>query len=310
MKISGLQLRALAETRLLEAGFPASVAATISEHLARNDEVGRHAHGIFRLPGILRSGATANTLTFTALRPAVLACDAPNVQGIAALDHALRSAAEVAKEMGTCFVRLTGYKSTTGGLGLHAHSTASKGFIVLIGCSSEEAIAQPGSTVAIFGTNPTAFAVAAEGRSLVFDAAASVKSYGDLMIGALSDDIPPSTLLDADGNPSTDPDTVPLGLLVPFGGHKGIGHAAIVEALSAIGNEQDSHVDGAFAFVIDPATFGTSANAGLFHLLSALFALSGEGHRMPGARYSSRNAFATIPPVVVQDLRRQGILLE
>jgi len=87
--------------------------------------------------------------------------------------------------------------------------------------------------------------------------------------------LPPDTLIDAKGQPTTDPAVLyeePLGAVLPFGEHKGSGLAVMCELLagvltggttnhdSGLGNR--GLINNMFAIIVDPARF---TETGLFH---------------------------------------------
>ena len=95
--------------------------------------------------------------------------------------------------------------------------------------------AGPGAAPSLH-TNPIAFAVPASGHPLMLDMATSVVAEGKVHV-ALSRHLalPEDSILSADGRVSNDPgDFANGGCLLPVGGHKGFGLAAIVEALGVI----------------------------------------------------------------------------
>jgi len=128
--------------------------------------------------------------------------------------------------------------------------------------------------------------------------------------------IPEGWAIDANGQPTTDPEAALAGAQLPFGGHKGASIALMVELLAGalIGDlfsfestERDVQKTGApfggeFLLAIDPAKFGNgnleSRQAHAEQLFAAI--LEQPGTRLPGdrrrkARLSTRTEGITIP---------------
>jgi len=101
-------------------------------------------------------------------------------------------------------------------------------------------VAPFGGTEPRLGTNPICIAVpSALGEPLVHDMATSAVAVGKIKLAqAKGVEIPEGWIVDADGNPTTDPNAYGKGaVLLPLGGpegHKGYGLSAMVEILSAL----------------------------------------------------------------------------
>ena len=95
--------------------------------------------------------------------------------------------------------------------------------------------AGPGAVPSLH-TNPIAFAVPASGHPLLLDMATSVVAEGKVRVALSRHSVlPEGSILALDGRISDDPeDFADGGCLLPAGGHKGFGLAAIVEALGVI----------------------------------------------------------------------------
>jgi delta1-piperideine-2-carboxylate reductase len=128
----------------------------------------------------------------------------------------------------------------------------------------------------ILGTNPMAFACPRQGHPpIIWDQASSPMSHGDLLLASKNKrQILPGVAVDADGNPTIDPDEVLKGgAFLPFGGHKGSALAFMIEILSA------ATTGGRFGFDDRVADFpgGKTSHAGQFVMVLDPVQTAGEG---------------------------------
>ena len=88
----------------------------------------------------------------------------------------------------------------------------------------------------LLGTNPIAFAMPA-GREIPFelDIATTVASHGTIKVTAQAgEQMPEGWVVDADGNPITDPNRADEGFLMPIGGYKGTGLNIMIGLLAGV----------------------------------------------------------------------------
>ncbi|HEX2186266.1 MAG TPA: Ldh family oxidoreductase, partial [Chloroflexota bacterium] len=131
-------------------------------------------------------------------------------------------------------------------------------------------MAPSGGKTRTFGTNPLAFAFPTGTRgAVVFDMATSATAGFKVRLAALQGKtLPPGLILDAAGNPSTDPQAyLDGGLILPLGGehaaYKGYGLAMVVDALAGVltgaGFARSAGVthgkEGQFFLALDPQLF-------------------------------------------------------
>ena len=129
----------------------------------------------------------------------------------------------------------------------YALMAAEAGMMGLTVTNARPAIAPTFSTEPMLGTNPIAFAAPSDGdHTFCFDAATSIIQRGKVeVLSRAEQPIPPGWVIDAEGNPLTDPDRALENLgqaqaaLLPLGGagevmagYKGYDLATIVEILS------------------------------------------------------------------------------
>jgi len=135
------------------------------------------------------------------------------------------------------------------------------------------------------------------GVAFQFDFATSAVALGTItMAKAAGESIPLGWAVDADGEPTTDPEAALAGSLTSTGGYKGYGIGLMVELLASALTGSRRSVDvpplkapegaphdlGQFYIVIDPQAY---SDAGFYEHLTALAAsiAEQEGARLPGA---------------------------
>lgn len=187
----------------------------------------------------------------------------------------------------------------------HTHTCTSVGYfteqfaregLLAIGCTNATPrVAPPGGDRPLLGTNPLAMAVP-DGRGGVafqFDFSTSAVALGTITrAAAAGETIPLGWAVDANGEPTTDPEAALQGSLLSAGGYKGYGLGLMVELLASALTGGRRSVDvpplkaptgephdlGQFYIVIDP---GSYSGAG-FH--DHLVALGRSIADQPGAR--------------------------
>jgi len=152
---------------------------------------------------------------------------------------------------------------------------------------------------------------------MVFDQASASMARGEVMIAARDGHaVPLGTGVDADGNPTTEPQKIiEGGALLPFGGHKGSTIAMMIELLVAgltgmdfsyeaqknDNNDGGPPNGGEFMLAIDPNRFGDADNW-LQHSEAFLTRLAGmEGAHMPGNRRYANRAKTAAEGIQVKD---------
>lgn len=121
-----------------------------------------------------------------------------------------------------------------GVLGQYVEQMARKGFIGFAFSNTPKAMAPFGGTVALFGTNPLAFACPYAEDPLVIDMSLSKAARGKILRAKQNkESIPDDWAIDKDGNATTDPEKAIEGSLLPIAGAKGTGLALLVEIMSA-----------------------------------------------------------------------------
>ncbi|MCC7272630.1 MAG: Ldh family oxidoreductase [Alphaproteobacteria bacterium] len=263
-------------------GMPEDQAKAVVDVMTETDLRGVDSHGISMLPlydRLRREGKVVAAPDVKVVReaPVTALVDAANGLGHYAAVRAMSLAIEKAKANGMAAVGVFN-SNHYGPAGYYALMAAAAG---LIGMSFtnvwNSAVVPTRSRVAMFGTNPIAFAAPA-GRNPAFclDMATSTVAIGKLRVAYLNEKpIPAGWVTDADGQPITDARIAhETRLLTPVGGlpemssHKGYGLGAMVEILCAMltgawyaptkarkAPDDPMFNIGHFFFAIDPTAF-------------------------------------------------------
>jgi LDH2 family malate/lactate/ureidoglycolate dehydrogenase len=168
--------------------------------------------------------------------------------------HAMRMAVDKARRYGLGAVTVR--NGTHFGIaGYYTLMAAEEGMMGLAVTNARPAIAPTFGTEPMLGTNPIAFAAPSDmGFPFCFDGATSIAQRGKIEVAARAEkSVPEGWVIDAEGNPATDPNKILQDMgaaqaaLLPLGGagellagYKGYDLATMVEILSA------SLCDGAF----------------------------------------------------------------
>ncbi len=146
--------------------------------------------------------------------------------------------------------------------GLYARIAAEQNLITIImNYGGRPRIAPSGSIDPVFGTNPIAIGVPSKNFPIVLDMATSKVALMKVrMAKKLGKKIPLGWGIDKNGKPTTDPNKVMEGAVLPFGGYKGSGLALIIELLTKTIFDIDIHdknkANRGFLFIcIDPSIF-------------------------------------------------------
>lgn len=297
----------LARAALAAAGASAAMADATARALVAAEAQGQSGHGLSRVPQyatFLKNGRADGRA-----EPAIVSgtkdggaalVDARHGLAYPALALAEEEAARRATEYGVAFVGITN-SHHSGAMGLPVERLARRGLVALAFTNSPAAMPVPGGRRPLMGTNPVAAAFPRrEGEApLVIDLALSEVARGKIMVAAKEGKpIPLGWALDAEGNPTTDPQAALGGAMLAMGGTKGALLAMVVELLccavtgAAFGFEADSFFTdegnrprlGQAILALNPGAL--AGNAGYLERIEAFVAamLSDPGVRLPGAR--------------------------
>ena len=312
VRLSLAAAHTLALQALLGSGVSAAHADAIAGNVMAAERDGCAAHGLFRLPGYIRSVQNLKVSRdavpqINDLAPAVLQVDGNNGFAPLALRVGQRSLVDKARRCGIAAMAVTRIYHF-GALWVEVEALALEGLVAFAFTQSSSAVAPAGATKPLFGTNPMAFAWPRVGRPpLVFDQASSMTARGELLLHLRDGKaIPEGWAVDSTGGATTDAAAALAGAQLPFGGYKGasialmiellagalIGEAFGFEAAARDNNDGGPALGGELIIAIDPAHFMAqgSSEQQLAHA-ELLFAriLGLEGARLPSdRRYAAR----------------------
>lgn len=207
-------------------------------------------------------------------RPASVLANASYGFAQPAFAEALPVAVAAAQAQGIAMLAVR-HALTCTSLGYFTEQIAAHGLIGLGFTNASPIVAPPGGTKAAIGTNPIALSVpgsqAGDPLRLHFDFSTSAVALGKItMAKAAGEPIPEGWAIDAEGNPTTDPEAALGGSLVSAGGYKGWGFGLLAELLAAgiaggvnsldvkalKAPEGAPHDLGQCYLLLDPSTFG------------------------------------------------------
>ena len=294
------EIAELTRAALLKHGAAPWVADEVTKAVVEAEATGNKICGLYYLESYclqLGTGRVNGTVEpeITRPRPSFVAVDGKMGFAQAAFARALPAALEAARENGTASLAV-GHTHTCTSLGFFTGQLARAGMIALGMTNASPIVAPPGGKSRVIGTNPIAFSVpdGAGGVAMQFDQSTTTVALGKItMAKAAGERIPEGWALDAEGQPTTDPEAALKGSLVSMGGYKGWGFGLMAELLAAgmTGSvasrdvkplkipEGPPHDLGQFYLIVDP----TASDAFAARLTEVAAAIGeDEGARMPG----------------------------
>lgn len=240
VNVSAENATAFALGVLQQHGVPEERARFIADSLVLADLRGVDTHGINRLPGyVLRieSGVltTNPPLSFVMKTPVIAHLDAKDTFGFVAGCEAIDKGIEIASQFG---VGIVGVKNSHHyGMGAtYVLRAIQKGYAAFAFTNASRSMPAWGSKEPLMGTSPFTVGVpgGAEG-DFVLDMTPSVAARGKIRKAARrGEQIPEGYALDADGNPTTDPEAALKGVVLPMGGPKGSGLAMMMDIFGGL----------------------------------------------------------------------------
>ncbi len=260
---------------------PDDIAHVVASALVDANLAGHDSHGVIRIPDYVE-GIRRDTVR-PAARPRVLMQRAATAlisgewgfgqpAGIAAIDEAVARV----QTYGVAAVGIVRCNHL-GRVGAYVEQAAAAGCAATVwvgGFGRWRAVPYGGSRPAL-GTNPLAAGFPVRGEDpVVVDMATTAVAVGKIMVAhAAKKDLPPGSIVDKQGRPTTDPaDFFQGGALLPFGAHKGYSLAVLSELLGQALTGADTHGtdggggdvyrhSGALFFVIDIGAFRPAEEA-------------------------------------------------
>jgi uncharacterized oxidoreductase len=311
------RLRAFVRALWEQAGSEATEARLVAEHLVKANLSGHDSHGVGMIPRYLRSlrdGELTLNVHAQVARDAgaVLTIEGARGFGQVVAHEAMALGIQRAQQLGVCAVGLRNAHHI-GRIGHWAEQCADAGLVSFhfVSVAGDPLVAPFGGIDARIGTNPFCAAFPRAGRPpLVLDFATSRIAFGKTRVAYNKGlPVPPDSLVDHAGNPSNDPKDVhedPRGALLPFGGHKGYGMAALCELFAgALSGGFTTHkaslmtnsaiINCMMSVIIDPKAFDApdaeqEADAFVDWLRSSRLAAGVDGVLVPGEPELARRA--------------------
>lgn len=262
------QAEALVSAIFVGAGAPPDIAAHVANHLVESNLAGHDSHGIMRVPEYIRWMDAGNLVP--SARPKIVKetettalVDGNKGFGQYNASFATDLVLNKAQEHNVASVALRN-GGHIGRLGHYSEVAAQRGLVLLMtfGSFSHSGglVAPYGGTKRTLGTNPWSIGIpVANHAPLVVDFATATVAEGKVRVARDKHlPLPPGCILDANGNPSTNPeDFYNGGVLLPFGGHKGSALSLVAAIFGAgmTGTLHDGSGGGVFLIAVNPAAF-------------------------------------------------------
>jgi LDH2 family malate/lactate/ureidoglycolate dehydrogenase len=258
----------------MQLGVGSEEASVCADGLVESSLRGVDSHGIASLPiyaeriysGQMRPGMD---LELKSEGPVVALCNGRHGLGPVLARQAVDRASEKAAKNGVGAVSMFN-GNYVGALAPYVVRVAERGMLGICAANSTPRVAPYGGSEGVHGTNPLAYAVPMQGQEpLVFDAATGHSAARVVAAREDGASLPSGILVDASGHPSTDPQDLHGGALLPVGGALGYGIGLLVDLLCgglsggpcgidvpAVSNIDAPYGCGFFVLAIDAAHFG------------------------------------------------------
>ena len=298
------EISTLAKEALIDSGASAGAASSLAAAVTAAERDGIRSHGLIYVPIYcehLKCGKVN-----AAAEPVVLSQDGSAIVvdadcGFAhpAIDIGFDKLRPLAKALG-CAALTVRNSYNCGVLGYHVERLAEEGLVAIGFTNAPASIAPAGGQKPVVGTNPFALAVPGDsgGAAFVLDQSASVVAKSEIMTRSREGRaIPEGWALDADGQPTTDPEQALKGSMAPSGGYKGFGIGLLVEVMAAAlsgatlgihaspfsGTEGGPPRTGQCFLALSLDAFSSDAFDDRIHALTQAITTQGEA-RLPGSR--------------------------
>jgi L-2-hydroxycarboxylate dehydrogenase (NAD+) len=225
-------------------GMPHEDTLIAAEYIVRADLIGADGHGLFRMPQyvarILQGGMNVHAQIKTIKDSGPMALlDGDNGLGHLVMYRSTILAIEKAKEFGIGWVGSN--NGNHSGAGAHyVNKIADAGLVgIYLAVGSANHMAPTGGSSRLLSTNPIAFGVpVGSGKPhMILDMATTVTAFGKIKVKAQKNEpMPVGWMIDAQGQPITDPKKASEGTLLPIGDHKGYGLALMIGMLAGCMN--------------------------------------------------------------------------
>lgn len=264
-------LRQLGEELFAACGAPAEEAAIVARELVEASLMGLESHGVTRyimyveevLAGRIKPGAPIQVIKET---PTLAIVDCGFNFGPVGATRMVELVCAKARAEGIAFA-VSRHCHHVGRLGGYVQKAAEQGLFCLAAANSSKHghfVVPWGGREGRLATNPLAYGAPTGGRPVVLDMSTSMIAEGKIrVLMHEGQPVPPGRILDAEGNPTTDPKRFygpPRGTILPLGGelgYKGFGLGLLVEILGSVLagepiTDDYRYINGLALIAIDP----------------------------------------------------------
>ena len=299
MIVSHIDLEIWIEQILTACGVSKIDARTTAKVLTITNLRGVDTHGVARIPSyvdLLQRGALNATPRMTCeQRSGVLHFDGNRGLGQVCGLKAVEYGVEAARTQG-CIAVVMRHVGHLGALGHFTQIAAKANMIALMMQNGPPIMALAGAKQPAIGNNPMSFAAPRpDGPPLVFDMATSETAFGRIFAAVnAGTELPDGWALDREGQPTRNAAAALDGMLLPSGGHKGMGLAMLVEVLagSLTGNQPGKLGSGknmppefgGFLLILNPELIAGAEYAPHIAEWVGIYLVASQGMRLPGAR--------------------------
>ncbi len=227
-------------------GVPDDDAQVVAQGLVGANLRGHDSHGLMRLPqyiGFLQEGSYQVGVPLKVLQetPGLILADGQWGLGQVQAHRLLELLVPKARELGIAAgsARECGH---IGRLGEYAEKAAEHNLVLIATVNNNGAgqrVAPPGGKAPRLGTNPLCAGIPTNDRPVILDFGTSVAAEGKVRVYNINQTpVPEGWLLDAEGQPTTDPSVLynqPQGSILPMGGaqsYKGFGLGLVLDILA------------------------------------------------------------------------------
>jgi LDH2 family malate/lactate/ureidoglycolate dehydrogenase len=239
--ISAERMHSFATAVLRAVGMPEDDAETTANAMVWAELRDLPMHGVSgKLPQCvrrIRGGVTSANVRWAPVSESVstVVFDAKDGWGQVAAARAMRAAIAKARTSGVGMATVRN-SSSAAAMGYYASLAIDAGMVGIAITNGPPLMPPPGGTTKVVGNQGFALgAPASRHKPLLFDSALSLISTGEIHTAhERGEQLGPGLMLDAKGQPTTDPETALAGLYVPIGGHRGFGLALMWEVLTGV----------------------------------------------------------------------------
>ncbi len=298
--ISTDELKTLCLSALKKAGVSQSDAEITADHYLENEFSGKSSHGIVRVIQTIKllekCGAPKTAATLETESPSISIYNANGALGPVAGMVATNAAIKKTAENGISFTGIRDYSSSAGSMAYYLRRIADAGLVAIMGCNSDALVAPPNGRERMIGTNPIGVCIPGKGTNFIGDLSTAAYPYGKIMVHKEKNEpVPHGVMIDAAGQPSTDPKDAYDGAILPMNGYKGFTLGLMIELIAgpligakAIKKEMFDN-DGLFIIAMNPKSFGNAEfynqiETALQTIKSSAAPLEGDGIILPGER--------------------------